>query len=338
MNFSEYIQLIGRGRNSGGTLTIDQAKDAMTLVLNKQVLPEQLGAFLMLLRVREETPEELTGFIQACREKLVPHTFDTQVDIDVACYAGKRRQLPWFLLSAACLVHAGKKVFIHGTQELESKRLYVTNMIHELGLNPSHSLASINQSMQQTGAAYADIEVFHRPLFDLLQLRSVLGLRSCANTLARLLNPSGAGCSIQGVHHRHVDIKHSKVNEAFVDQVSLVFRGDGGDPEIKPLDPTELFITQNGETNRLTINQDESSWAMKQDLTDTSALLDLWHNDANQDYGLKALLSTLCAYLITCESLSVEAAQVRALELWHSRPRQSLPFANLSHQNCAHTK
>lgn len=326
MNFSEYIKLIGRGRNSGGTLSTEQANEAMTMLLNNKVLPEQLGAFLMLLRVREETPEELTGFVQACRQKLMPNAFETKVDIDIACYAGKRRQLPWFLLAAACLVNAGKKVFIHGTQEAESKRLYVTNMIHELGLTPADSLADINQSLASQGVAYADIEVFHPSLYDLLQLRAVLGLRSCANTLARLLNPSGATYSIQGVHHRHVDIKHSKVNEAFLTQTSLVFRGDGGDPEIKPLDPTQLFITRNGSSEQVTINQEESSWAMKQDLTDTQALLDLWQHDLQPDYGYKAVLSTLTAYLMTCESLTVSAAQTRASELWQARHRQSLPF------------
>ncbi|MEM0911678.1 MAG: glycosyltransferase, partial [Pseudomonadota bacterium] len=56
-NFSQYVQLIGRGKTAGKYLTQEQAYDAMSMVLNNQTTPEQLGAFLMLLRVREESSE-----------------------------------------------------------------------------------------------------------------------------------------------------------------------------------------------------------------------------------------------------------------------------------------
>ena len=55
LEFVPYLQAIGRGQRSGRTLTQDEACVAMTLLLENKITPEQRGAFLMLLRVREET-------------------------------------------------------------------------------------------------------------------------------------------------------------------------------------------------------------------------------------------------------------------------------------------
>jgi len=65
--FSEYIRNIGRGKKAGKYLTQEQAFDAMSQAINGEVSKEQLGAFLMLLRVREESEVELAGFLQAVR-------------------------------------------------------------------------------------------------------------------------------------------------------------------------------------------------------------------------------------------------------------------------------
>ena len=70
--FSEYIKIIGKGQKGSRSLTREEAYHAMKMVLADKVTGEQRGAFLMLLRTREETPEEVIGFIDACRELLAP--------------------------------------------------------------------------------------------------------------------------------------------------------------------------------------------------------------------------------------------------------------------------
>ncbi len=61
----------------------------MKMILSEQVLPIQLGAFLMLMRVKEETPEELAGFVLAARESCNLAGNATKVDLDWSSYAGK---------------------------------------------------------------------------------------------------------------------------------------------------------------------------------------------------------------------------------------------------------
>ena len=80
------------------------------MILAGRVLPEQLGAFLMLLRVKEESPEEIAGFVRAARASMRPPAGAPHVDLDWSSYAGKGRQLPWFILSALLLARNGWRV------------------------------------------------------------------------------------------------------------------------------------------------------------------------------------------------------------------------------------
>ena len=68
--FSEYIKIIGKGQKGGRSLTRDEAYNAMKMVLAGEVTGDQRGAFLMLLRTREETPEEVIGFVDAVSKSI----------------------------------------------------------------------------------------------------------------------------------------------------------------------------------------------------------------------------------------------------------------------------
>ncbi|MEX1057642.1 MAG: glycosyl transferase, partial [Natronospirillum sp.] len=92
--FTQYVRTLGRGKKSSRSLTFNEARDAMRQIMLGEVMPEQLGAFLMLLRVKEESPEEIAGFCAAVQAQWAHALPDTPVDIDWSCYAGKRKHLP----------------------------------------------------------------------------------------------------------------------------------------------------------------------------------------------------------------------------------------------------
>ena len=133
--FAEYIRIIGKGKKGSRPLTQDEAYLSMKMIMANEVQPIQLGAFLMLLRVKEETPEELAGFVLAARESCKLSTDKTLVDLDWSSYAGKRRHLPWFLLSALLLAENNITVFMHGASGHSSGRLYTQDMLKFLGLD-----------------------------------------------------------------------------------------------------------------------------------------------------------------------------------------------------------
>lgn len=322
--FKTYIQAIGKGHRSGRTLTQEEALHAMSMLLAGTVTPEQRGAFLMLLRVREETPEEIAGFLQATRAYNNPELATLDIDLDMPCYAGKRRHLPWLILAMLCVAQQGKKVFIHGTDEPDTKRLYVSEALTQLGFTVSNSISDIRRSMMQHNFAYSDLSFINKPLDDLIKLRAQFGLRSCANTLARMLNPSCSYTSMQGVYHRGLDSKHAKAAR-LLNERTTVFRGDAGELEINPERPCDLLMTQNGQTKVVTIPAVNEHWSIKPRALDIQLLRDVWSDQSSDKYGLGATLSTLSAMLIAMDNnLSFDEAASQALSLWKARDRNFL--------------
>lgn len=68
--FAEFVRILGKGKRGARGLTREEARAAMTLLLEGKVEDTQLGAFLMLLRHKEESAEELAGFTEALRAHL----------------------------------------------------------------------------------------------------------------------------------------------------------------------------------------------------------------------------------------------------------------------------
>ncbi|MGY8961145.1 MAG: glycosyl transferase family protein, partial [Alphaproteobacteria bacterium] len=65
--FAQYVRILGRGRIGSRSLTQAEAEASMGMILRGEALPEQIGAFMMLLRVKEETAAEIAGFATAVR-------------------------------------------------------------------------------------------------------------------------------------------------------------------------------------------------------------------------------------------------------------------------------
>ena len=80
--FSRFVAILGRGKTKQRHLTYEEALEAMHMILDGDVLPEQIGAFLMLLRLKEESPGEIAGFAQATRDRLELPDVLPQVDLD----------------------------------------------------------------------------------------------------------------------------------------------------------------------------------------------------------------------------------------------------------------
>gem|GEM_PF-4474068 len=94
--FAQFVRILGKGKRGARNMTREEAREAMGMVLDEKVEDTQLGAFLMLLRHKEESPEELAGFTEAVRERLTAPPL--AVDIDWPTYAGKKR--PFAVVSA----------------------------------------------------------------------------------------------------------------------------------------------------------------------------------------------------------------------------------------------
>jgi len=294
--FAPYVRILGKGKKGSRSLTVEEAQDAMGMILDNRVEPEQLGAFLMLIRMKEEAPEELKGFALAVRERsAVPAGLTA--DLDWSTYAGKKRRLPWFFLAAMVLSGQGIRLFMHGARGHTPGRIYTEDMLQQFGLTASRDWAEVATALEHDSFAFMSIDHMVPRLGQIIQLRPVLGLRSPVHTLCRLLNPLGAECCIDGVFHPPYAPMHQKTAQLLGTRYSLTIRGDGGEAEMKPDSDSELHWVTADCLNEEFWPRIHDRRLVREDELEPSDLLALWRGELAHEYGEGAVISTLAGAL-----------------------------------------
>jgi anthranilate phosphoribosyltransferase len=318
--FAQYIKMLGKGRRGSRDLSQQEAEQAMAMILAGQVEPEQLGAFLMLMRVKEETAAEVAGFTLAARAALTLPANLPAVDLDWSTYAGKRRQLPWYLLSALLLSSHGVAVLMHGIGAGTAGRIYVPQALATLGLEPAGSIADAAASISRSKFAYLPLHALSPSMEHLLELKAVLGLRSPVHTLIRMLNPFSAPASIMGIFHPGYDVTHQQAGALLGDQNLAVFKGEGGEAERNPDSACTVRMIRAG-------NMLEEEWPalfgskhLKDEAMDASRLLQLWRGEIEDEYGRAAVSGTAAIALrMRGRADGIADAEALAARMWETR-------------------
>ena len=322
-DFTQYVKILGRGKKGARSLTVDEAEHAMGLMLSGQVAPEQSGAFWMLIRIREETVDETVGFTKATRRYLSQKKpLPIKVDLDWPAYAGKRNELPWFLLAAVALANIGTKIVMHGHTFEGENRLYVEEVIEKLGLQVCQSREQLSQMLETRCFAYMPLGKVDETLASMMDLKYVLGLRSPVNTVVRMMNPFFAAHSVHGVFHRGYDELHLSACEQLGDASVLVFRGGNGEAEVNPERDVTLGKWQQGMASWSNWPKAEQEHKRLKDNVDLSRLTDHWRGDQLDPFGQQAVRQTIASvagllYGVT----SHEECLVLADSIWLKRDK-----------------
>ena len=319
MTLAPYIHAMGRGPGRARHLTMAEAEDAMQLILSGQADPHAVGALLMLMRYRGETPDEIAGFTRAVRATLPAMP---QADLDWPSYAaGRSRGLPWFLLSARLVAQSGARVLLHGWNAYQSDGADVRSALRFAGVSPASCPDDAARLLDLDGITYLPIENFAPTVLDLLRLRDALGLRSCINTVCRMMNPARADAAVQGVFHPpYRDLQQAAA--ALLGQPKLcILKGGGGEFERHPAKDITLFRLQSGQP--LTTILPELLPETRR-LADYShppqALSDLWTCHLQDHFAQSVVTGTAAAALIALGHPPAET-QAKAETLWATRPR-----------------
>ena len=325
--FSKFIAILARGKTKTRPLTLDESREAMGMLLRGETEPEQVGAFLMLMRLKEETPEEIAGMALAVRDLVKLPENAVKVDIDWSSYAGKRRQLPWYILSALLLASNGYKLVMHGTEGHTPGRIYSRECLESLGIKVAGSYDEANAHVLQSNFAYIPLEIISPRLKDMIELRPVLGLRSPVHSFARMINPFNAGVMVNGIFHRGFMGTHTGAAQYMKQPHMCVFRGDGGEVERRPGKTCEVWSVHEGEVlqERWPAIIDDPRAPADEDM-DISHLAGLWRGEISSSYGEAAVCATLAVVLRTMGVAgSIEQAETDARAMWNGRDRTSLP-------------
>lgn len=308
-----YVRILGRGVSFSRSLTQDEAREAMAIVLRGEAAPEAVGAMLMLMRMKGETADEIAGFVQAART-VTPVNAD--VALDWPSYAaGRTRGLPWFLLSAKLVGQSGYPVLIHGWNSHQNPVASVRGALSSLGI-PVAKTRDIGTP--EGGLCYLPLEVFSEELFGLLRLRDAFNLRSCVNTVLRVLNPACAKASVQGVFHPPYRELQQDAAALLGQQNMTVLKGAGGEFERNPTKSAVLFGLRGGDVFEQTLPpllEGHTRLAEGTQNADPNDLAALWRGDLDDPFALSVVLSTADVALQTI------GANVSAQTLWARRDK-----------------
>ncbi len=323
--FAQYLRILGKGPRGSRSLSQEEALSAMSLILNGEVEDIQLGGFLLLLRVKSETSEELAGFAQAVREHITLPEEPIKVDLDWSSYAGKRRQLPWFLLSILLLLDEKVKIFMHGTEGHTSGRIYTRKVLEALDFNIDHDWSSVKNSLNNTRFSYMPLAALCPELQTIIDLKNTLGVRSPVHSLVRLLNPLDAPHVIQSIFHPAYQPVHQLAGKKLGYRNISVIKGDGGEIERNPDNSSQIRAVLG---DKLV----EEEWPplfkrrhLKPEKLELKELIDVWRGHATQEYGEAAVISTVAIVLKQLgKAESQETALDMAHQLWIKRDKTRL--------------
>jgi anthranilate phosphoribosyltransferase len=183
---------------AGSQLSRADAAAAFDAILSGEVTPSQLGGFLMALRVRGETVEEITGAVTAMRAKMLPVVAPPDA-IDVVGTGGDGSGSYNVSTLAALIVAAcGVPVAKHGNRAASSKS-GTADTLAALGVKIGVPPALVERCIREAGIGFMLAPTHHAAMRHVGPTRAELGTRTIFNLLGPLANPAGVKRQLVGV-------------------------------------------------------------------------------------------------------------------------------------------
>ena len=196
----ELKALIGKVA-TGAPLTIEESAHAFDRMMSGEATPTQIGGFLMALRVRGETVDEIAGAVAAMRGKMTP-VAAPEGAIDVVGTGGDASGSFNISTCAAFIVAgAGVPVAKHGNRALSS-RSGAADVLGALGVRIEQTPDGIARCIREAGIGFMFAPAHHPAMKNVGPTRVELGTRTIFNLLGPLSNPAGVRRQMVGVFSR----------------------------------------------------------------------------------------------------------------------------------------
>jgi anthranilate phosphoribosyltransferase len=222
----------------GGSLTREEARLAMGDVMDGAATPAQLAGLLLALRMRTETVDELAGFAQAMRERVVRVSApDGAID---TCGTGGDGSGTFNISTAAALVAAaaGLPVAKHGNRAVTSST-GSADVLEALGVPIDHGPADAAAALARDGFCFLFAPGYHPAMRHAGPVRRELGVPTCFNLLGPLTSPAGVRRQVIGVADPAKAASVARVLHTLGVERALVVHGDGVDE--LPLDASGVM-------------------------------------------------------------------------------------------------
>ncbi|MAO12676.1 MULTISPECIES: anthranilate phosphoribosyltransferase [Marinobacter] len=238
-------------------LSREEMKDVMRIVMNGEATDAQIGAFLMGLRLKSETIDEITGATEVMRELATKVAVNASPLVDIVGTGGDGANL-FNVSSAASFVvaAAGGYVAKHGNRGVSSKS-GSADLIEKAGINLNMKPEEVARCVEQIGVGFMFAPAHHGAMKHAIGPRRELGCRTIFNILGPMTNPAGVTRQLIGVFTKELCRPMAEVLQRLgAEHIMVVCSKDGLD-EISLATVTHVAELKDGEISEYDLTPEE---------------------------------------------------------------------------------
>jgi anthranilate phosphoribosyltransferase len=231
----------------GHDLTREEARDVMGGIMRGEATPAQIGGFLIALRVKGETADEIAGCAEAMREHALPVRPKRDDLVDTAGTGGDgARTINISTAAALVAAAAGAAVAKHGNRAVSSAS-GSADVLEALGFVLEQEPQRIERSIDELGFGFLFAPTHHPAMRHAAPVRRDLATRTVFNVLGPLTNPAGARAQVVGVYSPDLVRTIAHVLAQLGARRAFVVHGAGGLDELSPAGPNLVCEVVDGE-------------------------------------------------------------------------------------------
>ena len=249
---AEMIEYLNR-LIKGDELSFEDARGLVDTILNGDVPPGQVAAFLTAMRIKGAAPAEIAGFASSLREHAVrvETGLDNMVD---TCGTGGAKLKTFNISTASAFVAAGAGVYVakHGNKGITSK-CGSADVLEALGVNLDPGPEKVAECIKQARIGFMFAPKFHPAMKYVQPVRKELGFRTVFNILGPLANPAHATAQVMGVADESLMQMIIETLKIIGIKRAMVVHSDGLD-EISTMGVTKVMQLKDGNITESTIS------------------------------------------------------------------------------------
>ncbi|MEM6285078.1 MAG: anthranilate phosphoribosyltransferase [Chloroflexota bacterium] len=244
MNIQRAIDMLGKF----GHMQREQTEAVMHQIMSGEATEAQIGAYLMALRMKGETPDEIVGSAKAMRENA--HTVPTKYapeDLLDTCGTGGDKSGTFNISTTVAFVAAGAGVPVakHGNRAATSKS-GSADVLEALGVNIGLSPEQVGECVDRVGIGFLFARSLHPAMKHVAAPRKQLAVRTIFNILGPLTNPAGAKRQLMGVFTSDLTDLLANVLGQLGSVDAMVVNGYGGLDELTTTGPNKISHYKDG--------------------------------------------------------------------------------------------
>jgi len=241
----------------GHDLSRVEARETMNAIMVGEATQAQIAGFLVALRAKGETADEIAGCAEAMRDHVLAVTPRREDLVDTAGTGGDGKHTLNISTAAALVAAAaGAGVAKHGNRAASSQT-GSADVLEALGLELELAPERIAQSIDELGFGFMFAQAHHPAMKHAAPVRRELGTRTVFNVLGPLTNPAGARAQVVGVYSPSLVRPIAEALVQLGSRRAFVVHGAGGIDELSPVGPNEVCEVVDGGVRERTIDPQE---------------------------------------------------------------------------------